>query len=381
MKIGMIAQGIYPYNFGGHEIRINQVGKRLAKNHELHLYLPNRKEIKYPEEFEGIKIHPIQTFIKNPHLLTSLTALEFAKKVPKKIEDEELDIVDILFYSMPFEKKEKKTVATTGAFYESFKHRSLLRKAITFPIIYLQIFLNQIKINFSDKVISISEISAREMEKKFGVSEDNLEIIKNGVSKRFKPDLDVKDLKSKLGFEEEDFIITYSGRLAREKGVPDLIKAVSFLDNSQIKILLLGDGEIKDEIKNLSKKLNVKTQFAGTVKHSDIPKYLNLSDLFVLPSYWEIQPLSCIEAMACGVPVISTEVGGIPEVVKDEKNGLLVKPGEPKNLAEAIERIRDDEELRDKLRKEGLEFAKERTWDKIVNQMEQTYQSLVNQKR
>lgn len=382
MKIGIVAQGIYPFNLGGHEIRIREVGKRLAKNHEVHLYLPSRKNTTYPEEFEGMKIHSIEVWPKNPKFLTSLAALNFASKISNLLPQEDLDIVDVFFYTFPFEKNEKKVIASTGAFYGSFKNRSFLRKIITGPIVLLKILLNKVKLQIRDRVVALSERVQEETISHFGVSEDEIEIIRPGVSESFRPNLEAKDLRDELNIDSDEFIIAFIGRLVKEKGILDLFKAVEKLSNEDVRILIIGEGNLKNKLEKKANQLGLRTKFLGMIDHSDLPKYLNISDLFVLPSYWEIQPypLSALEAMACGVPTILTNVGMVEEENKELDCCIRVKPGKPEELSQAITKLKKNEDLREKISQAGLEFAENRTWDKVVGKMEKVYQELLGKK-
>jgi glycosyltransferase involved in cell wall biosynthesis len=99
-----------------------------------------------------------------------------------------------------------------------------------------------------------------------------------------------------------------------------------------------------------------------------MPKFYRAADVFVLPSYWEVQPLGCIEAMACGTPVIATWVGGIPEIIKDHQTGILIPPKNLIELKKALLKIYKNDSLRKRISKNAFRFARLRTWTKIAQE-------------
>jgi len=121
-------------------------------------------------------------------------------------------------------------------------------------------------------------------------------------------------------------------------------------------------------------KLDNRVRLMGTIPHEQIAGFLNLADVFVLPSLSEGLGIAIIEAMACGIPVIGTNVDGIPDIIKDNDNGVLVPPGDAEALAGAIDKLLQDEELRGKLAVRGLEEVEQRfQWENIYQQVRQVY--------
>jgi glycosyltransferase involved in cell wall biosynthesis len=160
---------------------------------------------------------------------------------------------------------------------------------------------------------------------------------------------DVTDqLRRKLELPENTPVLVTVGRLSREKGQADLIRAVAQLrdqgDGPQPCLVIVGDGADMDRLSHLSRKLGV----SGIVRlvgfQPNVGEYLGIADLFVLPSYSEGCPNALLEAMAAGIPVVATSVGGVPEIVKNEHNALLVRSGDIGGMAAAISRL-----LRDKV--------------------------------
>ena len=145
--------------------------------------------------------------------------------------------------------------------------------------------------------------------------------------------------------------ISFLGRLGARKGSNVLIEALSIVAGLELwKATLAGDGEV-DEGKKQAKELGLadRITFPGWLNASETDQLLERTDILVLPSFAENLPMVILEAFAAGITVVSTPVGVIPEVIKDGQNGLLVAPGDPTTLAQALERLIADPALRRRL--------------------------------
>lgn len=144
----------------------------------------------------------------------------------------------------------------------------------------------------------------------------------------------------------------FLGRIGERKGAYDLIDVVKKLTNEgiKLKILMAGDGEI-DKAKEVVKKDNLEDniEILGWIDNDKRREYLKTSDFYILPSYDEGMPMSVLEAMSYSLPVITTDVGGIPEMIQNEENGILVKPGDNEAIEKAIKKILENDNLRGKV--------------------------------
>lgn len=148
-------------------------------------------------------------------------------------------------------------------------------------------------------------------------------------------------------YSDECKNILFLGRIEKEKGVYDLLNAMKVVQrfDKESKLILAGDGEV-EKIKKVIKTLNLTENIVltGWINSKDVRELLLKTSIFVLPSYNEGLPMSILEAMALGIPVISTNVGSIPELVENDVNGKIILPGEVKELSDAlIELIKDKE--------------------------------------
>jgi glycosyltransferase involved in cell wall biosynthesis len=181
----------------------------------------------------------------------------------------------------------------------------------------------------SDKVICVSEIWKAKIEKTFTLN--NIIVLRNPVEK---PIITEKKEGNKK------VIFLFLGNIIKNKGVFDLLDvAKSVVDEgaSNFELLIGGDGENKRFIKQIcEKELQEYIKFLGWVKGDVKQKLMIQSDIFILPSYYEGLPISILEAMSYHMPIISTAIGGIPELVKEKRNGLLCQPGEKKELKKSM---------------------------------------------
>jgi len=180
-------------------------------------------------------------------------------------------------------------------------------------------------------------------------------------------------LQDQVGIKPGERAIITISRLVPKNGVSDLIRAAAALSEKRkepvFKLLLLGKGEQKNELAKLADDLKIKDKviFIGQVNHSDLPKYLKISDVFVRPSLSEGLGNAFLEAMAASVPIVGTRVGGIPDFLKNGETGLFCKVGDPEDIAQKIEQVIFDESLRKKIVENAFELMKEKySWGKIA---------------
>lgn len=175
--------------------------------------------------------------------------------------------------------------------------------------------------------------------------------------------------------------ILYAGAINTRKGYKDLITAFAAIGKKfpDWKVVFAGSGEL-EEAKNLSKKLNIESQclFLGWISGDLKDKAFKEASIFCLPSYAEGFPMAVLDAFAYGIPVITTPVGGIPDIAISDENMLLFMPGDRKMLAIQLERIILDKELYNKLCDSSINLANEDfSVSKITKELENIYVSLL----
>lgn len=223
-------------------------------------------------------------------------------------------------------------------------------------------FFNRLMTRFNYKIICVAEFMKKELIKK-GVAKNKITVIYNGVKVPNKPN-------TKLNKHNKN-IISVIGRLSEEKGHKFLFFSLARLSknhpNLEWKLNVVGDGPLREELITLANKLELKLNidFKGYVDNID-SIYLN-SNIIVIPSENEAFPFVAIEALAHGKPVISTNVGGIPEIIKQNETGILINYGDIDSLSENIYYLLSNNKLSNKLSKNGEEFfLKNLTIDKML---------------
>jgi glycosyltransferase involved in cell wall biosynthesis len=144
---------------------------------------------------------------------------------------------------------------------------------------------------------------------------------------------------------------------------------------------IAGEGPERGRLEAQAKRLGleISVEFAGWIEHEALPAFLNGLDVFALPSVWEGFGVAAAEASACALPVVATDVYGIPDVVRPNLTGLLVPPKDPADLAEALARLVDDPELRTRFGSAGREYvASHYDWRDNAKQMESIYASFLS---
>ena len=170
------------------------------------------------------------------------------------------------------------------------------------------------------------------------------------------------------------------GRLSPEKGHHNFLEAMSVLiqQGKNFHAIIIGDGPLKDELAQRTKILHLEEHVSWVGPQSNVPDWLHFFDLFVLPSHWEGISMALLEAMATGLPIVATDVGGNPEVIEHGRSGLLVAPSNPQQLSEAISRLIENPTLRQEMGQSGKKRCQERyNIEIIVEQLDALYKNIL----
>lgn len=200
-------------------------------------------------------------------------------------------------------------------------------------------------------------------------------VVPNGVNfslfSNRKSENELNDLKKSLNKKDKDIFLVTTSRLVEKNATIDIIDSLTYLPEN-VKFLVLGTGHEEEMLKQRTKRLNLENRviFLGFVKHEDMPKYLHVSDIFIRPSLSEGFGNSYIEAMAAGIPVIATPVGGIVDFLKDGETGLLCEVKNPKSIAWKVEILLNDKSLKEKIVKNALDMVERKyQWNLIASDM------------
>ncbi len=229
-------------------------------------------------------------------------------------------------------------------------------------------------LNRIDKLIAVNQSTKDYYSKKGGDLGDRIVVIPVGVDTSiFKP-LDRKKMRRKYSFSQDEVIILYIGRFSIEKDLDLLLQAFKSLKSEmpRARLVLVGEGPEEKRLKNIIKTQDIKgVTFLKPVAHKRIPEIMNCADALVLCSKFEGMPTVVIEALTCGVPVVSTDVGGVNKVVIDGKTGQLVKEAKSEPVKNAILKVIRDG--RDSYSDNCIVAAKRYSWDNISNELMEIY--------
>jgi glycosyltransferase involved in cell wall biosynthesis len=197
------------------------------------------------------------------------------------------------------------------------------------------------------------------------VGDRQVEVVPNGADSGVFSSVSKDQARTKLGLPLQQEILLFVGRLVEIKQIPVLLQAVRQLSRSNMHLYLVGDGELRGELMATAQQLGVaeRCSFVGSRSHEEIPLWLSAADCFVLCSRMEGSPTVLPEAMMCGVPIVATAVGGIPEIITHRETGLLVSTGDSAALAEAVNLLLTDKMLAAEVSRRAAALALARfTW-------------------
>lgn len=210
---------------------------------------------------------------------------------------------------------------------------------------YSSSFIRRIQINWAlqhaDAITVVSNALKQKIIDIYNIEEKKISIIPNGVDETLFHPMNKKECQLSLGLETNKKRLLFVGQLHPVKNIKTLLKALSIIKNDgelNFETLIIGTGPLESELKSLATELlltSTEVVFKGQQSHSDIATFFGAADLLCLPSIREGRPNVIIEALATGLPVVASNVGGIPEMV-NEKNGILVSPSDHKQLALAL---------------------------------------------
>lgn len=231
----------------------------------------------------------------------------------------------------------------------------------------------------SSRIIALSNELKREAIE-LGANEDKIYVIPDGVdTSQFKP-MDKGALRARLQLPD-GFLVLFAGSLFKGKRVDRLIKVSSSLSRaSDFHVLIVGDGPERQKLEGMARSLGLNNiLFKGQISHEDLPPYMATSDVLVLPSETEGLPTCVQEAMACGIPVVASNVGGLPDLVTKGVTGYLAD--DDIELEGYLKQLISSPSLTRMMGEKALDFARRNlALETVVEQIEQVYESYRHQR-
>ncbi|NVM20299.1 MAG: glycosyltransferase family 4 protein [Desulfobacterales bacterium] len=234
----------------------------------------------------------------------------------------------------------------------------------------------------SDQLAAVSGQLARIMTS-IGRPKSQIKVVHNACdTNRFRYMGGRNLIREKVGLSQRRLVILFVGTIHKKKGIYELLDAFNNLrdHNKHIFLVLIGEGKSTSQLKVTIEKRGLQNcvKLTGYIPNDRMQLWYNSADIFVLPTYHEGTPNVVVEAMACELPVVATDVGGIPEILSDGKTGIIVKPRDASGLANALDRLINDAKLRRMLGKNGRRFVEEElTWETNASELIKVYESVM----
>ena len=201
----------------------------------------------------------------------------------------------------------------------------------------------------------------------------------------------INELRNHHSISENDYIVAFIGNLAPHHGIEYLIKSAPIVLNvlPNTKFLIVGDGAIKKELINLSERIGVSDEiiFTGRVSYEIVPLYINMADVCVAPFIRArnerigLSPLKIYEYLACGKPVVASDIKGIGDLLRNSNAGIAVTPEDPVELANAIIKLLKNEKLRKQMGKNGRKvMVNNYSWYHTAKKTIEVFEKILNKK-
>ncbi|HUF53045.1 MAG TPA: glycosyltransferase [Dehalococcoidia bacterium] len=244
----------------------------------------------------------------------------------------------------------------------------------------------RVVVSEADRIICASEGEARLLGELYDARRDQVSVIPCGVdTEHFQP-MDRAEARNRIGLNTDEPAVLFVGRIEPLKGIDVLIQAASHIEGP-FRVLVVGgdekDSRRKRELVSLARELGVEDRiiWRDAAAHDDLPYYYNAADVCAVPSYYESFGLVAVEAMACGVPVVASRVGGLKETVLDGRTGYLVPWRCPEPFAERLDLLLTNDLLRLSMGREARVRAEQFRWSGVAEQVEAVYHELVSANR
>jgi N-acetyl-alpha-D-glucosaminyl L-malate synthase BshA len=369
MKVGITC---YP-TVGGSGIFATRLGVELAKRgHEAHFITYERPVAIQGQDHENVFVHFVSV-VEYPLFKYPPYTVALGSEMSRVSEKYNLDLLHV-HYALPHSTAAFLAREITGLPYAVTLHGSDVT-ILGSDCSYMPV--NALSVERADAVTAVSKFIANEAYDKLGITCD-INVIPNFVdTEKFQPAL-YKDTDAK---ESRDVVVTHISNFRPVKRIQDLVYAMRIVTKEapNSRLVLVGDGPERHKIERLVDQLDLSRHVYFTGYRSDIPHLLGCTDVIVLCSETESAPLTLLEGMSSGLPVVATDVGGIPEIVDHNVNGYLVSLKHPEAIAERILELNADPKLRRRMGDAARKTVLERyTIDKIVEQYTEVYERITS---
>ncbi|MEM2971693.1 MAG: glycosyltransferase family 4 protein [Candidatus Bathyarchaeia archaeon] len=349
MKVLMVIPGFHPVKGGaetivkGLSIKLNDIG---IQTHVMTFNMDKkwspkwRREIEVVDRIKIFKIPALKLLPSSPRINMNVNLIpgNFVN-IMKQYDIIHFHEAELSFPLFSFLIKKPKILHLHGINVDFIKRYHIYRMMFKHVTTYYIAITKEMKDNLT----------------KLGICQSRIFYLPNAIdTELFHPDNNKKD----------DNLILYLGRITPVKGLHILLESLRYL-RRPVRLVIIGpvnDLRYYEIIMRLMEKENQKgknqVEHLGVLPLKDVIKFYQKATVFILPSYWEAFPLTLLEALSCGTPIVATPVGGVPEVIKNHETGILVPPGNALRLAEAIDYLLENKDVRLKMVCEGQKLVR-----------------------
>jgi len=381
MKRLLVFAAYYYPHVGGYEKNIHELNKRLvALGYELNVVTCNSDKSAVTETRDGVHIYrlPAWNALGGTYPIPKLTPTTC--KILRRLARKEFNLVhtQTRFFTTSFmglvfaRMKKVPLVHTERGTRHSIVSNKLL-EAISKTYDYT---LGSMVVRAALRNIGVSQ-AACDFVRHLGAK--NSIVIHNGIDTSFFRKT-ASTLKQQMGLEDAT-VITFVGRIIYAKGVHDLIDAFAQVKNqvSNAKLLIAGHGPYLEQLKKLAGQTGCGSDifFLGQKDLQEVVDILSASDIFVNPSYSEGLPTSVMEAASVGLPIVATDVGGTREIIEHGKSGIIIAPGQPSKITEALLSLIHNHQMASELGEAAKRRMKQKfDWGQIVDSYVEIYNAV-----
>jgi len=390
MKIAFVTFEYPKFIIGGAGVYAEFITQELSKlGHEVTVFTPNIIET-VDKKTQNLNIIRVDVNKKLP-----FKSLQFWLKLPKVLKDQHLskkfDLVHINGISYCFLKKRLLDIPQVITIHHPINNAIISSKQSTLSRIinvsgetsFLLPHIEKRAVISVDKLIAVSEFTKKQIIEYYKLDPNKISVIYNGIDKNtenFK--INPKKFKMKNNLPNKKMIL-FVGRINdHRKGLDILINAFKMvLDQMDAILVVVGNGDKRKFLK-ISKMLGISSNifFIGFIDDITLNKYYQSCDVYVCPSRMEGFGLTILEAVSNGAPVVASNVGAIPEIIKNGENGFLVDVNDPKQFAKAICSILNNKSLKNRLKLNNMDY-KPQSWTNSAKGNQNLYYSLIGEKK
>jgi glycosyltransferase involved in cell wall biosynthesis len=241
---------------------------------------------------------------------------------------------------------------------------------------------------FSQRIITVTKNIKKELVGKYALSEKKIIVVPNGANTDLFRPLNTERAKKELDLDDKSFYVIFVGYLVQWQGVDRLIEAAPFVlkEVPNTKFIIVGEGRILNALKAQVEELNItdKFTFTGKVPYEIIPLYINACDVCAAPFIRErnekigLSAIKVYEYLACGKPLVASNIEGVGDLLEISKSGIPVEPGNCEDLGGGIVKLLEDKKLRDRMGKNGRKLVEEKySWRRAAQDVVRVCEEVV----